>query len=68
MVFGLARPGIEPDSTVSVADALSTRLLVAGLLAHDKLPAHIMRGAATAIFIIVYFGFRTQARTWTNTP
>ena len=24
-VFGLSRPGIEPESTVSVADALSTR-------------------------------------------
>ena len=28
IVFGLTRPGIEPESTVSVADALSTRLLI----------------------------------------
>ena len=26
-VFGLTRPGIEPESTVSVADALSTQPL-----------------------------------------
>ena len=29
IVFGLTRPGIEPESTVSVADALSTRPLIA---------------------------------------
>ena len=28
MVFGLTRPGTEPESTASVADALSTRLLI----------------------------------------
>ena len=28
MVFGLTQPVIEPESTVSVADALSTRLLI----------------------------------------
>ena len=28
IVFGLTRPGIEPESTVSVADALSTRPLI----------------------------------------
>ena len=28
IVFGLTRPGIEPVSTVSVADALSTRPLI----------------------------------------
>ena len=28
MVFGLTRPGIEPESTASVADALSTRPLI----------------------------------------
>ena len=28
LVFGLTRPGIEPESTVSVADALSTRPLI----------------------------------------
>ena len=28
IVFGLTRPGIEPESTASVADALSNRLLI----------------------------------------
>ena len=28
MAFGLTRPGIEPESTASVADALSTRPLI----------------------------------------
>ena len=28
MVFGLTRPGIEPQSTASVADASSTRPLI----------------------------------------
>ena len=28
IVFGLTRPGIEPESTASVADALSTRPLI----------------------------------------
>ena len=28
IVFGLIRPGIEPESTASVADALSTRPLI----------------------------------------
>ena len=28
LVFGLTRPGIEPESTASVADALSTRPLI----------------------------------------
>ena len=28
IVFGMTRPGIEPESTVSVADALSTRPLI----------------------------------------
>ena len=28
MVFGMTRPGIEPESTASVADALSTRPLI----------------------------------------
>ena len=28
VVFGLTRPGIEPESTASVADAISTRPLI----------------------------------------
>ena len=28
IVFGLTRPGIEPESTAAVADALSTRPLI----------------------------------------
>ena len=28
MIFGLTRPGIKPESTVSVADALSTQPLI----------------------------------------
>ena len=36
IVFGLTRPGIEPVSTASVADALSTRPLI-GPLNLDRL-------------------------------
>ena len=32
IVFGVTRPGIEPDSTVSVADALSIRPLMGFIL------------------------------------
>ena len=31
IVFGLTQPGIEPESTASVADALSTRTLIGGV-------------------------------------
>ena len=39
IVFGLTRPGIEPESTASVADALSTQPLIGKLrscFAHQK--------------------------------
>ena len=32
VVFGLTRPGIEPESTASVADALSTPPLIGNIL------------------------------------
>ena len=34
IVFGLTRPGIEPKSIVSEADALSTRPLTGGNIEH----------------------------------
>ena len=36
IVFGLTRQGIEPESTASVADAISTRPLI-GLVEESKL-------------------------------
>ena len=42
MVFGLTRPGIEPESTVSAADALYTRSLTKFVAFNRKAKCSLM--------------------------
>ena len=58
IVFGLTRPGIEPESTASVADALSTRPLIGNSTLVTLLRSWIRRFT----MIISTWWFRTSCK------